>query len=352
MACVKDHNEGFTAVSKFQIAIVAVLLVVLTIVGLVLRLTTTYPGVEKISGVATITEDSIDRIVIIDGESASFTEEQGIAGGEVTLWKVNGDWLAGLEYFRYRTDGKKMQEVLTASEGIQNAELVSINQVNHEVLGVSDEHGKVVVFWNGQNLIGRFIVGDKAAIQVDEGTLNPWTPANRSCFLRREGEDEVYFVFCQRPDVFGSVLQQWISSDIAWIPSHEIEKIHFTYRDEEFVLKPFGSVWVVDGESTQEQANQDKVRDVLRQIQPVVLSDLPSPEEVQGLDFSDPDVKIMFTSLPDATADSFNLLFIKRGDDGEHYINVEGEPYVYIFSQENSVQLLKRFDDMVTAPTP
>lgn len=352
MVCVKDHNEGYTAVSRFQIVIVSILLVLLTVGGLVLRLTTTYPGVEKISGVATITEDLIDRIVIIDGESASFTEEQGLAGGEVTLWKVNGDWLAGLQHFRYRTDGKKMQEVLTASEGIQNAELVSINQVNHEVLGVSDEHGKVVEFWNGQNLIGRFIVGDKAAIQVDEGTLNPWTPVNRSCFLRREDEVKVYFVFCERADVFGSVLQQWISSDIAWIPSHEIEKIHFTYRDEEFDLKPFGSVWVVDGDSTQEQANEHKVRDVLRQIQPVEASNLPTPEEVQGLDFSDPDVKIRFTSLPDATADSFNLLFISRGDGGEHYIKVESEPYVYVFSQENSVQLLKRFDDMVTAPTP
>ena len=352
MACVKDHNEGCTELSRFQIAIVSVLLVVLTIVGLVLRLTTTYSEVEKISGVATITEDSIDRIVIIDQESVQSTDKQRMADGEVTLWKINDGWLAGLEYFRYRTDENKMQEILTAAEGIQKAELVSINQVNHEILGVSDEHGKVVEFWNGQNLIESFIVGDKASIQVGDRTLNPWTPVNRSCFLRREGEDEVYFVFCPSADVFGSVLQQWISSDIAWIPSHEIEKIHFTYRDEEFVLKPFGSVWVVNGESTQEQASEDKVRDVLRQIQPVSSSNLPTPEEVQGLDFRDPDVKIRFTSLPDATADSFTLLFIKNGDDGEHFINVEGEPYVYIFSTENSVQLLKRFDDMVTTTAP
>ena len=117
-------------------------------------------------------------------------------------------------------------------------------------------------------------------------------------------------------------------------------------------MKPFGSVWVVDREPIQEQANENKVRDVLRQVQPVESNNLPTPDEVQGLDFSDPDVKIQFTALPDATADSFNLLFIKRGDAGEHYIKVEGEPYVYVFSQENSVQLLKRFDDMVTAPTP
>lgn len=338
--------------SRFQIGILSVLLVVLTVVGLTIRLTTTDSEVEKISGVATITEDSIDRIVILDLEAIKSTGEQKVMTDEVTLWKVDGGWLAGLEHFRYRTDETKMQEILEAAEDIQNAELVSINPVNHEVLGVSADHGKMVEFWNGQNLIGRFIVGDKAMIQIDDKTLSPWTPVNQSCFLRREKDDEVYFVYCQRADVFGAVLQQWISPNIAWIPSHQIEKIHFTYRDEEFDLKPFGSVWVVDDASTQEQADQSQVRDVLRQVQPVVSSNLPAPEEIQGLDFNDPDAKIRFVALPEATVDSFTLRFIKKGDSAEHFINVEGEPYVYIFNEDNSGQLLKRFDDLVTSSVP
>ena len=336
--------------SRFQIGIVFALLVVLAVVGLVFRLTTSDAEVEKISGVNALTEDEIDRIVIRDLAAPQDGQQ---TAGEVTLWKVEGGWLAGPEGHRYRTYNTKMQEILEASGNIHSAELVARNPVNHEGMGVSAEHAKVVEFWNGQDLIERFLVGDKAFIELGGRTpVTPWTRANQSCFVRLDGKDEVYSVYCSRPDVFDAISQQWATPIIARIPSHEVESIHFTYRDEEFDLKPFGSVWVVEDELTQEQANERQVRDVLRQIQPVAASDFPSREEVEGLDFDAPDVNIIFTALPEATVESFTLRLIKRGDEGEHYVNVAGEPYVYVFGSLESGQLLKRASDLSTTTTP
>ena len=336
--------------SRFQIGVVFALLVVLAVVGFVLRFATSDSEVEKISAVEALTEDIIDRIVIRDPAAAQ--DGQQPSEGEVTLWRVEEGWLVGLENHRYRTYSTKIQEILEAVGDIQGAELVSRNPANHQRMGVSAEHAKVVEFWNGQDLVGRFLVGDKAFIQLGNETLTPWTPANQSCFVRREGGDQVYSVYCSRPDVFDAVLQQWASPVIARIPSHEVGNIHFTYRDEEFDLRPFGSVWVVEEGPASEQANEFQVRDVLRQIQPVASSDLPTLEEVEGLDFNDPDVNIKFSALPQATVESFTLRLIKRSDEGEHYINVEGEPYVYIFGELESEQLLKRANDLLTTTRP
>ena len=343
--------------SRLQIGIVFALLVVLTVVGLVFRLTTSDAEIEKISDVQDITEDAIDRIVIRDLAAAQDGQQ---TAGDVTLWKVEGQWLVGPEDHSYRTYNPKMQRVLKAAGDIESAELVARNPVNHVGMGVSAEYAKVVEFWNGQDLIERFLVGDKAFIELGDGTpVTPWTRANQSCFVRHDGEDEVYAVHCTRDDfpplnsdVFDAIPQRWATPIIARIPSHEVESIHFTYRDEEFDLKPFGSAWVVEDELTQEQANERQVRDVLRQIQPVAASDFPSREEVEGLDFDDPDVNISFTALPQATVESFTLRLIKRGDEGEHYVNVAGEPYVYVFGSLESGQLLKRASDLSTTTTP
>ena len=334
--------------SRVQIGIVLALLIALGAAGLAFRLTTTEAEEERIGDVQALNEAVIDRVVIRDlapADAQSGDAEQGI---ETVLWKVEDEWLVGTESHRFPTILPKMQLLLDATDQIDEAELVSRNSINHLLMGVTLDQAKVVEFWSGGQLLETFLVGDKFRTEVGGATQTPWTTANQSCFLRRDGEDAVYAVYCPRPEVFDTSQRRWSTAEIARIPAQDVESLDFVYPDEEFRLRPFGSVWVVQDGVSEEQVFENPLRDVLRQLQPVVASDFPSEEEVQGLDFDLPTATISVSPVQDATVEPFTLLFIKKGD-GEYYVKLKDNPYVYLFGELESGQLLKRKSDMLTS---
>ena len=338
--------------SRRQIVGVFALLVALGTVGLAFRLATSESELQLITGVEPLTEAAVDLIVIRDPEAAANADPGRGDTGEVFLWKVEDRWLVGTESSRFPTFSDRMQALLDTADQVHEAELVARNPINHPLMGVTDEIARTVEFWGEGKLLASFLVGDKQVVESDGTTLTPWTPANRSCFFRRAGEDDVYSVFCAAPEVFETARSSWSSPIIARAPSQEIESLLFTYPDEEFRMRPFGSVWVVQDAQNQEQAVEGQVRDVLRQLQPVAASGFPTDEELQGVDFERPDVTIRASVIADASVDPFTLLFVRKGEGPEHYVKVADSPFVYLFGEQESQELLKSRSDLLTTTLP
>ena len=334
--------------NRVQIGVALVLLIALAGAGLTFRLTKTEAEEERIGGVQALNERSIDRVVIRDLSASADASGDAEVSNEVTLWKVEDEWLLGTETHRFPTILGKVQLLLEAAAEIDDAVLVSRNPINHALTGVTLGQAKGVEFWLGGQLLESFLVGDKTASEFGGVTHTPWTRSNQSCFLRRDGEDAVYAVYCPRPDVFDTSERRWYTDMIARIPSQEVESLDFAYPDESFRLRPSGSVWFVQQGESLEQAFEQPLRDVLRQIQPVTATDFPSEAEVAALDFSRPDATITATPVQDATVEPFTLLFIEKGDGG-NFVKVADSPYVYVFGELESGQLLKRRSDMLTS---
>ena len=183
------------------------------------------------------------------------------------------------------------------------AELIATNPENHPVMGVSPENGTLVEFWNGDDLIEEFFVGDQQFAPIGERLITPWKNFVRLCFLRDPEEDDVYGIFCDFPDRFQPDPKFWKHPLITEIPRDEVESISFRYPEEEFNLRIENSVWVVSQEGAEVgQADPEKMLELLQAVEYLVTSDFPTDDEMRRLEdagsFDLPDIT-MFISGQD-----------------------------------------------------
>ena len=330
-----------------QVGVVLIALIALGLAGLGVRLFSAEPELELISGVRPITEDVVDRVVIRDQEN------------ETTLRKINGQWWAGSETYRYPAVQIKQDEFWEVVSRIDDAELISKNPENHALMGLTEEQGTWVEFYKGGELQEVFFVGDKvyAPLVEEEKPLTPWTVQARLCYLKRQNEDKVYAVYCQFPSMFDPDHQMWSDPIVAAIPREDVESVTFSYPEGEFDLKVVRSVWVVADVVSERQASIQTVQGFLEGLEQVVTSDFTTEEDVSKLDFGKPNASIGIGTRLGATSRPVLLLFIQREFDGDgqlqgYYVKDAEKPYVYILNQEQSEKLLIRKDGFLAEPTP
>ena len=317
-----------------QVGFVFAALVVLGIAALVFRFISAEPEKIIIQDVAPLTEQSLDKVVIRNNEF------------ETKIEKIDGDWLVG----PYPVQRRRFEDMWTTTEMFDEAELIATNPENHPVMGVSPENGTLVEFWNGDDLVEEFFVGDQQFAPIGEQLITPWQNFVRLCYLRDPEEDDVYGIFCDFPDRFLPDPKFWKHPLITEIPRDEVESISFRYPEEEFNLRIENSVWVVSqGGAEVGQADPEKMLELLQAVEYLVTSDFPTDDEMSRLNFDLADITMFIQVRTGAIARSARLLLLER-DEGGFYVKRQGQDYSFIIDDQTAPFVLKRIEDLIPPP--
>ena len=317
-----------------QVGFVFAALVILGIAALVFRFISAEPDEILISDVAPLSEETLDKVVIRNNEF------------ETVIEKLDGDWLVG----PYPVQRRRFEDMWATTQMFDAAELIATNPENHPLMGVSPENGTLVEFWNGDELVEEFFVGDQQFAPIGERLITPWQNFVRLCYLRNPEEDDVYGIFCDFPDRFQPDPRFWKHPLITEIPRDEVESISFRYPEEEFNLRIENSVWVVSQEGAEVgQADPEKMLELLQAVEYLVTSDFPTDDEMSRLNFDLADITIFIQVRTGAIARSARLLLLER-DEGGFYVKRQGQDYAFIVDDQTAPFILKKIQDLIPPP--
>ena len=317
-----------------QVGFVFAALVILGIAAFVFRVVSVEPEKIVISNVAPLTEETLDKVVIRNNEF------------ETVIEKLDGDWQVGL----YPVQRRRFEDLWATTGLFDEAELIATNPENHPVMGVSPENGTLVEFWNGDDLVEEFFVGDQQFAPIGERIITPWQNFVRLCYLRNPEEDDVYGIFCDFPDRFLPDPKFWKHPLITEIPRDEVESISFRYPEEEYSLRIENSVWVVSQDGAEVgQADPEKMLELLQAVEYLVTSDFPTDDEMSRLNFDLADVTMFIQVRTGAISRSARLLLLER-DEGGYFIRRQGQDYSFIIDDQTAPFILKRIADLIPPP--
>lgn len=323
------------------VGFVLIAVIILGSVGIVFRLISTESGTIKSFGdVSTLNSETVDKIVMRDAEQQTIVK------------KLDDQWWAGI----YPALNVRMETLWETASRISEAHLIATNSINHELMGVHPDNSTVLEFWNSDQLLERFIVGDKQYAPVGERIITPWTGSVRLCYLRRPDQVEVYALFCEFPEPFGTDSSFWKDPIVAAIPPDEIISITYSYAGEKFSLKLVDSVWFVETEIGAEVARIDAVTELLNEIRQIVTRDFPEQEDIAELDWNMPHAMLAIEVSEGSSARSVLLSFLQKGTNPEFYVKDMSKSWSYFLNEEDASAILKTKQDFVdipvTAPTP
>ena len=317
-----------------QVGFVFAALVILGIAALVFRFISAEPDEILLTGVAPLTEETLDKVVIRNNEFETIIE------------KTDGDWQVG----PYPVQRRRFEDMWSTTQLFDEAELIATNPENHPVMGVSPENGTLVEFWNQGELIEEFFVGDQQFAPIGERVITPWQNYVRLCYLRNPEEDDVYGIFCDFPDRFLPDPKFWKHPLITEIPRDEVESISFRYPEEEFNLKIENSVWVVSQDGAEVgQADPEVMLELLQVVEYMVTSDFPTDDELARLNFDLADITMFIQVRTGAISRSARLLLLER-DEGGYFVKRQGQDYAFVINEQVAPFILKRLANLIPPP--
>lgn len=317
-----------------QVVFVFAALVILGIAALVFRFISAEPDEILLTGVAPLTEETLDQIVIRNNEF------------ETKIVKVDGDWQVG----PYPVQRRRFEDMWATTALFDEAELIAQNPENHPLMGVSPENGTLVEFWNQDALVEEFFVGDQQFAPIGERLITPWQQFVRLCYLRNPEEDDVYGIFCDFPDRFQPDPKFWKHPLITEIARDEVESISFRYPEEDFSLRIENSVWVVSQDGAEVgQADPEVMLQLLQAVEYLVTSDFPTDDEMSRLNFDLADITMFIQVRTGAISRSARLLLLER-DEGGYFVKRQGQDYAFIIDDQVAPFILKRIADLIPPP--
>ncbi len=317
-----------------QVVFVFAALVILGIAALVFRFISAEPDEILLTGVAPLTEETLDMVVIRNNEF------------ETKIIKIDGDWQVG----PYPVQRRRFEDMWATTQLFDEAELIAQNPENHPLMGVSPENGTLVEFWNQGDLIEEFFVGDQQFAPIGERLITPWQNYVRLCYLRNPEEDDVYGIFCDFPDRFLPDPKFWKHPLITEIPRDEVESISFRYPEEDFNLRIENSVWVLSQNGAEVgQADPEKMLELLQAVEYLVTSDFPTDDELNRLNFDLADITMFIQVRAGAISRSARLLLLER-DEGGYFVKRQGQDYAFIIDDQVAPYILKRIADLIPPP--
>ena len=249
---------------------------------------------------------------------------------------------------------EEMWEVIS---NFPKARLISNNESNHSLMGVSESNSTAVEFYNNQTLVEKFLIGDKvyAPMPDEENIYTPWTSLSRMCYIREPGSKEVYGVFCQYPDRFNPKPEMWAEPTILKIPMDEIESILYRYPQTEFQLKILpNNQWIIIEETGPSIADVNIANKLLSEFSQLVTSDFPNPKNVNNLDLLNPTIAITVIAKPNSGNDSVDLFLFEdsQQQNGGDYIKNRINDWVYYIDSNTSSSILKYPFDLIEVDSP
>ena len=333
-----------------QVGYVLIAVIALGILGIVVRVIATDSDLPKLALEADLSQTTVDRVVMSDGQSTvELREEDGrwmVGPYPVVAWKLDGLWEAV---------GK-----------LDRADLIASNPDNHVVMGVSPFNGTQVQFLSNEVLQDRLILGHREFIVQGGYNASPWTRQVQLCYVRREGEDEVFGIHCPLPDQFFPHPFAWADPLIVSVPRTEIETMTYKHPDTEFKLIKDGADWILEGRldtggrsrgGETAAARLVTVFDLRVALELLVTSDFPDEDVRDTLDFSQPDASLLIEFADSSEEEPVLLLFLEE-EGGGYHIKDATKPYSYLLNQRDAATVLiprPEFEPLPTAtpePTP
>ena len=300
-----------------QVGYVLMALIVVGLVGLIFRIVAAGSDEITLRGLVQVSSEASDKVVIRDQDRETELVRLGTSDTGFA-WFVDDQpiFVPRLEAF------------WIAVSDLYDAQLVATNPANHSRMGISDGEGVEVSFFRNPSLQERFIVGN-------------WTPEVRLCYVRRAGKDEVYGIPCPQGNIFDAEPDSWKDPIAAAIPPEDIDRVEFTYPDEQFVLtiSPEGEWFVVSEGGQIDPANPFAVNSVLRTLQLLVSSGFAKEDEVNELNFAVPDAMVRIVTKEEATSPTTRLRFLDR-DDASVYLAIPTRSTVFIVDRRVTAGLL------------
>lgn len=332
-----------------QIGTLLIAVIVIGLAGIGWRLLSTVETEEQeLTGVSALTSEAIDRVVFQDREVQA-TIVKSADGDE---WTVDG----------FPVVPDQLAALWETAEKFDGADLIATNSANHNRMGVSEETGTRVQFFSGAAMVEDFFVGDKQLVAIGELEYQPWTTFVAQCFLRRPGEERVYGVFCRSPDRFSADISNWGERLLFDIPLQQVGPMTFTYADDKFTLSVVETEWTITSEDREpEPAELAVARQILTSLRRIEANRLPTPEEVAGIDFTNPEVVVHVETSQSSDVEPKTLLFVPAGNEaGEYYIREASQPHVYVVNAFKAERILvdreglreKEEEEAEATPTP
>ena len=113
----------------------------------------------------------------------------------------------------------------------------------------------------------------------------------------------------------------------------------------QFDVQVMDSVWMVGSGDDRVRANITLVQDMLKNIEMLVARDFPTEEQIDGLDFSKPDITITIVTKPDSQYSS-SLLLVIEDSDGGYWGKTSDSSYIYYFLDRDINNLLLTRDEL------
>ena len=311
-----------------QVGFVLMALIVVGIAGLVFRIVAGGSDEDILEGLVQVSSQASDR-VLVEGDGFT-TELQRLGEAEQGAWFVDDQpvfepWL---------------QQFWQGVDDLYDAQLISTNPANHDRLGVAQGDSiEMSFFQDRRSLQEKFLVGT-------------WKPATRLCYVRRAGHDETYGIPCPGGNIFDPDPDRWKNPVVASIPPNEIAEIQYTYRDEQFILKPNeeGEWFVIGADGTENPSRPAALNSIIGILQLVIASGFESEEVAETLNFTTPDAMVRVITRDDAPTPSTRLRFLQR-DDRSFYLKIPTTSTVYIVDAQRVGPLLLRLSD-IAEPQP
>ena len=318
------------------VGLVLVIVIVLGIMGIGFRLLSVEgEGIKRLGNVSQLDPSVIDRVVMRDAEK------------QTVIRKIGENWWVDA----YPAVDLRMETLWETASRIGDAELIATNSTNHDLMGVHPDNQTVVEFWNTGEVVERFIVGDKQFAPVGERVITPWTSTVRLCYIRRPDGIEVYSIFCEFPEPFGTDANYWKDPIIAAVPPDEIESVTFTYADRSFTLRLINSAWVVETDSGIEPADVEAVALLLFEFRQLVTRDFPTEDEASDLNWDEPHAVISINVKEGSSANGVLLMFLQKDRDPEFYVRDPQKAWSYFLDETASTKILKFSTDFIQVPT-
>ncbi len=311
-----------------HVGFVLMALIVVGIAGLVFRIITSGSDEIILEGLVQVSPQASDR-VLLEGDGFT-TELQRLGDAEQGAWFVDDQpvfepWL---------------QQFWQGVDDLYNAQLVSTNPENHERLGVAQGDSiELSFFRDRRSLQEKFMVGT-------------WQPAARLCYVRRAGHEETYGIPCAGGNIFNPDPDRWKNPVVASIPPNDIAEIQYTYRDEQFIIRPNedGEWFVIDADGSESPSIPFALNGVIGTLQLVVAAGFEDEEVAETLNFTTPDAMVRVITREDAQTPSTRLRFLQR-DDRSFYLKIPTTSTVYIVEAQRVAPLLLRMRD-IAQPKP
>ena len=300
-----------------QVGLVLVALIAIGIAGLIIRAVSSGSDELVLSGLLPLPRDVIDKVIVRSEES------------EAELIRIGDTWVVGGN----PVFPPKLEPFWAAVSDFEGAQLIAMNPVSHEPMGVGTGQGTRVSFFLGPAIQEQFIIGK-------------WSRDVRLCYIKRFLKDEVYGIPCLRPDIFDPDPDGWRNPVVVAIPRNEVESVTFAYPEEQFALQITAEGPVVVSGGEEQPANFFLVDALLSTLEVLVSSGFADEQEAKGLRFDVPDALVRVVTFEGAPTPTTSLRFLVR-DDTSYYLKTPTQSTVFILDRDFANGLLRRSGDLL-----